>query len=199
MKISIQFRCLLILLALAMTLFAAWGSEAISQKPNVADAEKFMEKAEKRFLDANIKDSRASWVQSNFITDDTELIAADAKENLIAIIKELADESRKFDGIELTADVTRKIKLLKLAVPLPAPSNPAEREELTKIAVRMESEYGKFEYCPEQAAGATANPGQKGGEAKKKCLSLGDLETIMAESRNPEELKRAWAGWHKVS
>ncbi|HZF37927.1 MAG TPA: M2 family metallopeptidase, partial [Blastocatellia bacterium] len=70
------------------------------------------------------------------------------------------------------------------------PSNPAEREELTRIAVGMESSYGKFEYCPEQGA--------QSGEAKK-CLSLGDLETIMAESRNPEELKKAWTGWHKVS
>src|SRR5262245_15179744 len=180
MKKSIQIRCFLILLALAMTLFAAWGSEAISQKPNAADAEKFIERAEKRYLDATIKDSRASWVQSNFITDDTELIAADAKERLIATIKELADESRQFDGLQLSPDVTRKIKLLKLAVPLPAPSDPAEREELTRITVRMESEYGKFEYCPEQTA--TSNSGQESGEAKKKCLSLGDLETIMAEN-----------------
>jgi peptidyl-dipeptidase A len=95
--------------------------------------------------------------------------------------------------------VARKIKLLKLAVPLPAPSNPAEREELTKIAVGMESSYGKFEYCPEPGAsiGAT-KPGQKSGAAKK-CLSLGDLEEIIAERRNPEELKQAWTGWHKVS
>src|SRR5262245_13924728 len=130
-------------------------------------------------------------MQSNFITDDTESIAAEAKENLIATIKQLADESRKFDGMKLPPDVARKIKLLKLSVPLPAPSNSAEREELTKIAVGMESAYGKFEYCPEQTA--------KSGEAEKKCLSLGDLETIMAENRNPEELKKAWAGWHKVS
>src|SRR5262249_16695002 len=37
------------------------------------------------------------------------------------------------------------------------------------------------------------------GEAKDKCLSLGDLEKTMAENRNPEELKKAWTGWHKVS
>ncbi len=199
MKKNIQFCCLPGLLALAMTLLAIRSGDATGQKPTVADAEKFIEKAEKLYLDATIKDSRASWVQSNFITDDTEVIAAEAKENLIAMIKELADESRKFDGLELPPDAARKIKLLKLAVPLPAPSNPAEREEMTKIAVGMESQYGKFEYCPEQPITATAKPGRKSGEAKKKCLSLGDLETIMAESRNPEELKRAWAGWHKVS
>jgi peptidyl-dipeptidase A len=188
MKKIIQFCCLLSLSALATMLVVAFRGGAAGQKPTVADAQKFVEKAENLYLDATIKDSRASWVQSNFITDDTESLAADAKENLIATIKQLADESRKFDGMKLPPDVARKIKLLKLAVPFPAPSNPAEREELTKIAVGMESAYGKFEYCPEQ-----------GAEAEKKCMSLGDLETIMAENRNPEELKKAWAGWHKVS
>jgi peptidyl-dipeptidase A len=177
----------LLSLALAIVFFAACRGDVAGQKTGATDAVQFIENAEKRYLDATIKDGRASWVQSNFITDDTELIAAGAKDNLIATVKELADGSRKFDGMELPPDVARKIKLLKLAVSLPAPSNSAEREELTKIAVGMESAYGKFEYCP----------GSAGKEAK--CLSLGDLETIIAESRNPEELKKAWMGWHKVS
>jgi peptidyl-dipeptidase A len=182
-------------------LLSACRGGGVSQKASGADAETFIKDAEKRYLEATIKDSRASWVQSNFITDDTESIAADARENLIATIKELADQSRQFEGLQLSPDAARKIKLLKLAVPLPAPSNPAEREELTKITVGMESAYGKFEYCPEQTAegGEATKSGATSGEAKKKCLSLGDLEEIMTKSRNPEELKNAWAGWHKVS
>ncbi|HEU0175832.1 MAG TPA: M2 family metallopeptidase [Blastocatellia bacterium] len=200
MKRTIQFLCLLSLAALAAMLFAACHGGVAGEKTSGADAETFIKEAEKRYLSASIKDSRASWVQSNFITDDTEVIAADNKDNLIAAIKELADQSRRFDGLQLSPDVARKIKLLKLAVPLPAPSNPAEREELTKIAVGMESAYGKFEYCPEQGAESGApKAGEKSGEARKKCLSLGDLEKIMAENRNPEELKKAWTGWHKVS
>ncbi len=175
--------------AFAFTIFTAQSSGVIGQKPTVADAEKFIAEAEKRYLDVGIKASRASWVQSNFITHDTEIIAAEAQDDLIATVKELADEARKFDGMELPPDVARKIRLLKLAVP-PAPSNPAEREEVTRLTVKMESDYGKFEYCPEQSASAGK---------EKKCLSLGDLETIMAKSRNPEELKHAWAGWHRVS
>jgi peptidyl-dipeptidase A len=166
-------------------LLAACSGSTIGSKPSVADAEKFIADAEKRYLAATIKDGRASWVQSNFITYDTELLAAEARDQLVATIKELADESRKFDGMDLPPDIARKIKLLKLAVPLPAPSNPAEREELTKITVSMESEYGKGRYCPD---------GEKG-----KCLSLGELETILAENRNPEELKKAWIGWRQVS
>ncbi len=177
------------LAALALAVFTACSGGVTGQKATAADAEKFIAEAEKRYSDVGIKAGRASWVQSNFITYDTELLSAEAQDNLVATLKELNNEARKFDGMQLPPDVARKLKLLKLAVP-PAPSNPAEREELTKLTVKMESDYGKFEYCPEQG-GADA--------AKKKCQSLGDLETIMAQSRNAEELKNAWAGWHKVS
>ena len=154
-------------------------------KPAVADAEKFIAEAEKKLNDLAIKSSRADWVKSNFITDDTENLAADANEKYIATVKELAEASRKFDGSNLSEDTARKIKLLKLGLTLPAPGNAAEREELTKIAASMEGDYGKGKYCPD---------GDKG-----KCLSLGDLEQILATSRNPEELKKAWLGWHQVS
>jgi len=152
---------------------------------SVADAEKFIQEAEKRYLAAAIKDGRASWIQSTYITDDSEIIAAEARDALTATIKELAEEARKFDGLTLPEDVARKLKLLKLATPLPAPGNPAEREELTKLVIGMESAYGKGKYCPD-------------GD-QSKCLSLGDLEKILAQNRNPEELKKAWAGWRTVS
>ena len=45
------------------------------------------------------------------------------------------------------------MKLLKLSLTLPAPKNPAEREELTKIAASMEGDYGKGKYCPEGEQG----------------------------------------------
>ena len=153
-----------------------------------ADADKFVAEAEKKYLAASIKQGRASWIQSNFITDDTEIISAEASDELTKTIKDLAEEARKFDGLKLSEDTTRKLKLLKLALPLPAPGNAAEREELTKTVVKMESDYGKGKYCPDPSAGD-----------KAKCLSLGDLESILAANRNPEELKKAWLGWHQVS
>jgi peptidyl-dipeptidase A len=150
-----------------------------------ADADKFIANAEKRLFDLNIKSARADWIKSTFITDDTEALSAEANEQVIAATTELAEEARRFDGLKLSPDTARKLKLLKLSLTLPAPKNPAEREELTKIAASMEGDYGKGKYCPD---------GEKG-----KCLSLGDMETILANSRDPEELKRIWVGWHKIS
>ena len=149
------------------------------------EAEKFLADAEKRLLDLNIKAGRAEWVKSTFITDDTEALAADANETLIAATTELAEQSRRFENADLTAEGKRKLKLLKLALTLPAPKDPAERKELTQLAASMEGDYGKGKYCPE---------GDKG-----KCLSLTELEDIINTSRDPEELKRAWLGWHQIA
>jgi peptidyl-dipeptidase A len=172
---------------LALLVFAACTANAPGpgSQPGGDDAARFIAEAEKRLLAATIRDSRASWIQSNFITDDTEAIAADAKTEYIAAVSELAVEARRFDGATLPAETERKLKLLKLALTLPAPRDAAEREELTRIAVSMESDYGKGKYCPE-------GPG-------KPCLSLGDMEQVLATSRDPEELKRIWLGWHQVS
>jgi len=161
------------------------NSPQLSNTKSVGDADAFMKKAEGRLLDLNIKAGRADWVRSTFITDDTENLSAEANDNLIAATTELAEQTRSFDGQQLSPDLQRKIKLLKLSLTLPAPKDPAERNELTKLAASMEGEYGKGKYCPD---------GEKG-----KCLSLPDLENIMTNSRDPEELKRAWVGWHQIA
>ncbi|HSE26071.1 MAG TPA: M2 family metallopeptidase [Pyrinomonadaceae bacterium] len=161
------------------------NSPKLSNTNSVGDADAFMKKAEGRLLDLNIKAGRADWVRSTFITDDTENLSAEANDNLIAATTELAEQTKSFDGQQLSPDLQRKIKLLKLSLTLPAPKDPAERNELTKLAASMEGEYGKGKYCPE---------GEKG-----KCLSLPDLENIMTNSRDPEELKRAWLGWHQIA
>ncbi|MGI9106969.1 MAG: M2 family metallopeptidase [Pyrinomonadaceae bacterium] len=161
------------------------GGGAGMAKPTVAEAREFVAHAEQRLTELNLKVSRASWVQENFITDDTEALAAAANNDLTAAVTELAQTATRFDSLNLPEDTARKIKLLKLALTVPAPANPAERDELTKITASLSSDYGKGKYCPE---------GEKG-----KCLTLQEMEPIMAESRDPEELKRIWLGWHAVS
>src|SRR6266850_5901850 len=179
---------LIVSLGLALTTSCANNpsSPAVSNaKGTPEEAAKFIADAEKRLFDLNLKFSRADWIKSTFITGDTEALSASANEELIAATTELAEQSRRFDGLQLSPDVARKMKLLKLSLTLPAPKDEAERDELTKIAASMEGAYGKGKYCPDGANG--------------KCLSLGEMEEIMAHSRDPEELKRIWSGWHAVS
>ncbi len=179
---------LMMSIGLALMASCTYNPNSVSvsgAKGTPAEAEKFIIDAEKKLFELNLKYSRADWVKSTFITDDTEALSADANNAVIAAVTELADQSRRFDGLDLPYDVARKIKLLKLSLVLPAPKDPAERDELTKLAASLEGDYGKGKYCPE---------GDKG-----KCLSLGDMEEIMANSRDPEELKRIWLGWHQVS
>ena len=163
------------------------ASAAPTVAPTLREAEAFMKKAEAQAEDLGVRASRASWVQENFITDDTEVLSAQAQEKLTAVITKLALEARRFDGLKMPPELTRKFMLLKLSLTAPAPNNDAERKELTTIAASLDGDYGKGKYCKKQADG------------KEKCLSLGDLSRILASSNNTDELLDAWVGWHKIS
>jgi peptidyl-dipeptidase A len=152
-------------------------------EPTAAGAAAFVERAEAELMDLVIKAERAAWVQANFITHDTELLSAEASEKLLSAAVRYAKEAARFDGLELPPDVRRRLDLLKTGLVLPAPSDAAKTTELTRITTRLESLYGTGKYCPE------------GGE----CLDLGELEDVIGESRDPDELLRAWAGWRTVS
>ena len=51
-------------------------SNAAPGTPSVAEAKKFLEEADARLLALTNEAGRAAWVQSNFITDDTEALSA---------------------------------------------------------------------------------------------------------------------------
>jgi peptidyl-dipeptidase A len=172
---------LLVLCAPALAAVAA-TAPAPAAPPTVAEARKFIEAAEAELLDLWIAAERASWVLETFITDDTERIAADAREAVIAATMRLASQATRYDGLELPGDVARKIKLLKVSLALVAPSDPAKQAELAQIAASMAGAYGKGRYCP---------PG-------KECLDLTAIEDRLATSGDPEELLDLWTGWHAV-
>jgi peptidyl-dipeptidase A len=148
------------------------------------EAKAFVERAGKDLLDLSKRLSQAQWVSSNFITIDTEAISANAYQPFIAATMRYAKEAARFDGLELDAETERKLELLKLAtIPLPAPSDPAKQEELTKLAAGLEADYGRGKYCP---------PG-------KPCLDVNAITKIMATSRDPNELLDVWRGWHAIA
>src|SRR5712664_2639463 len=52
------------------------AKEVSTAAPTVEQAKALLDDAEKQLLELGVKQSRASWVQENFITYDTESIAA---------------------------------------------------------------------------------------------------------------------------
>jgi peptidyl-dipeptidase A len=155
-----------------------------STRPTAEEASAFLADAEARLLDLGVKASHANWVQENFITEDTEQIAADANQALNALSVDLAKKAKRFDGVTLPPVMARKMLLLKLAAGFPAPADPAEQKELAQTLASLDGDYGRGKWCPD---GANA-----------KCLDVTAVSKLMAESRDEAELKRAWIGWHAV-
>ena len=91
-----------------------------------------------QLLDLIVDLSRAQWVQATYINEDTEILAAEAYERFLAAAMRYAKESTRFDGVELPADVERKLELLRVSQVLPAPSDDAKRQELTQIAASLD-------------------------------------------------------------
>ena len=185
------FVLVLILSSALMNAQAAADPQTTAQSapPTVAEAEQFIHDAEIRLNDLTVKDARAGWVQANFITDDTEQIAADADEALIGATTDLAKKATRYDNLKLPDVLARKMLLLKLsaAEPAPAPSDPKELAEMARIGTSLAADYGKGKYCP------------KTGKHAGECLDITAIERIMASSTDPDELKDLWIGWQTIS
>jgi peptidyl-dipeptidase A len=156
--------------------------QAQTSKPTVADAEAFMNKAEAQLAEVGTRVNQAGWVHENFITDDTEALSAHANDELTAITAELVEQAKRFDAVKLPPDLARKFLLLKLSLTAPGPKDPALRKEMSEIAASLDSDYGKGKYC----------------DAAGKCLDITAIEKLMGESRDPNQLKELWTGWHAI-
>lgn len=164
-------------------LLAACGSGAGGGK-SADDARKFVDSAEAEALQLTNEAGQAQWVQSTYITQDTEAIAARANEKQISAGVRFAKKAAEFDKTTVPEDLARKLKLIKLSLTLPAPADPKESAEAARLATGLEAAYGRGKYCP-------------GGDTSK-CLTIDDITKILATSRDPKQLKDAWEGWHAI-
>jgi peptidyl-dipeptidase A len=171
-----------ILLAFTLSVRSTHGQQSTAPTPD--EAKRFIEHAEEDLTELGLKASRAGWVQLNFITFDTENIAADTEEAANTAATNYAKLAHRYDKVALPAELARKRLLLEHATEFPAPDNPKAQKELAEILTTLGSDYGKGKWCPD-------------GQAKP-CLDVTKIERLLATSRDPEELKRAWIGWHAV-
>ena len=136
-----------------------------------------------KLRDLAIESQTADWIYSTYITPDSEALSARAYARLIGATVELAKRSLGFDVRKVRPEEARKLHLLRLTLPLIAPSDPAESEELTRRVAAMQGIYAKGRHALRGA-----------GES----LDLQGLSHILEESRDPARLEDAWTGWHRV-
>ena len=145
---------------------AAYRAEAAKDAsknapPTAAEAQKFIEDAEQRLFDLGVKASRAGWVQENFITDDTEQIAAEAGEEANTAAAKYAKEAHRYNAVSMPPELARKRLLLELATGFPAPDDPKAQKELAQVLASLDGDYGKGKWCPDGPTGKV--PGRDGG------------------------------------
>jgi peptidyl-dipeptidase A len=170
------------LAAVLTIIFFSVVTQAQNSKPTLADAQEFMKNAEARLAELSVKGNQAQWVQENFITEDTEALAADANDEISAVTTDLVEQSKRFDGLNMPPELARKFLLLRLGLTAPTPKDPALRKEMTQIAASLDADYGKGKYC----------------KTASDCLDITQIETKMASSRDPQELLDLWKGWHSI-
>jgi peptidyl-dipeptidase A len=157
-----------------------------AKAPDNETADQFVARVNAEFRAMYPELTAAQWVSSTYINDDSQLLASKANERYLTQLKSWIDQARKFEGKPMSAESARAILLLKLGNPLPPPNDPAHLSELTRIAAKMEGDYGAGSYCTRQ------------GDAQH-CRQLGELEDVLRTSRDYDAQLDAWAGWHSVA
>lgn len=166
----------------ALILSGCNPSGGAAAKPK-EDAATFLARAEKELSDFSDYAARVAWVNANFITEDTDWLNARAGSEGTLLTVRLANETKQYEGAELTPDQQRKMTILRAGIVMPAPSagTPEEQkaiaDELARITTDLQSTYGK---------GKVTIDGKE--------LNLEELSNILAKSRDPKKLQQVWEG-----
>ena len=131
--------------------------------------------------DFGVEYARVSWVNSTYITPDTDALAAKYGAQATEMSVRYANEAAKYAQVQgLDADVARKLDILRNGIVMPAPVRDGAATELNEIATSLNSQYGK---------GKGMLDGQE--------ISGSDIEAEMGNlDRTPEEYAEMWTSWH---
>ena len=155
------------------------GSEQIDRNKELEDFLNNIEEENKK--DGPIIYS-ASWISSNFITYDSQKVIADYGTRYTLKSLERSREASAFDDLSTSTENRRMLNILKSSFVMPPPLNKELASELSSITTSLEAMYGSGEHCYEDGS----------------CYDLEAFESIIDNSRNPEELLKAWHGWHEI-
>ena len=155
------------------------GSEQTNKTQDLEDFLIMVEEENKR--DGPVIYS-ASWISSNFITYDSQKIIADYGTRYTLKSLERARQASSFDNLKKTPETERMLNILKSSFVMPPPLDQDLASELSDISTSLEAMYGTGEHCYEDGS----------------CYDLEAFESIINSSRDPDELLKAWKGWHEI-
>ena len=190
-------RTTLLTLAIGASLLALSACDRSTPKPDGAtgttapaeadqDADALVARVNREYKAGYPEITAAQWVSSTYINDDTQLVAAKANERFLAQLNGWIRAAKPFEGQKMSPESARSILLMKLSTAMPPPNDPKKLAELTRIASKMEGDYGAGKSCT--------------GEGDKKvCRDLGELSDVLAHSRDYQAQLDAWQGWHTIS
>jgi peptidyl-dipeptidase A len=176
--------------------------------PTVEEATAFVEKVESTYREVFEESARIAWINATYINQDTDWLAAKDSAKVTKLAVDFATEAARFDGVDVPADVRRKLEFIKLGVTMPAPLTPGAAEELAQITTRLSSTYstgtidltgGSF---TTQDLAAALKPirdpnGQNpDADLSGKKVRQDETEILMRTLRNPAHLAEVWTKWH---
>ncbi|MBY6185812.1 M2 family metallopeptidase [Marinobacter hydrocarbonoclasticus] len=171
--------------ACALALLSAC-TQAPADNANVAtspSAKAFIDEAETDLAQISETAARAEWIYANFITEDTAALASETGRVYTEKAVRYASEAALVDASTLSGADQRKLAILQRSLTLPAPADPQKSQQLAQLSTELGGLYGKGRFC--------VTPDE--------CLSQPQLSSIMASSRDPEQLKKVWAGWREIA
>jgi peptidyl-dipeptidase A len=147
--------------------------------PTAVEAEAFIARAEAELEANSLRAERIDWVNSTYLTEDTDVLAAEAGAASTEMEMRFAAEAARYSKApNLSPDAQKKLEAL-MGVLLPAPTRPGAAQELNEISARLQSSYGTGE-------GTLAGDPIEGS----------DIEAEMVTNRDPDQLKEMWTSWH---
>ena len=146
------------------------------------DAKDFLAEYERAAVTEGPVVSSASWISSNFITYDSQVVIADYSKRYTLKALEEARTAASFDDLNLDPTDRRALNLIKSGFVMPPPLNEDLAGELSTIMSELEAMYGSGTHC----------------FTEDECYDLEAFENIIDNSRDNEELLKAWNGWREI-
>jgi len=149
-------------------------------KSAAADAERVLDQAQRELAEIAHRASQARWVNSTYITDDTDAIAQRANAEQMRARLHWAKQAARFNDVPgLSADARRMLDILRQGIQLPPPDTPEGAETLSRLASQLKNTYARGK-----------------GTSSGRPINGSDMEAAMGRVRDPVRLQEQWTSWH---